>query len=183
MSRHIKGSSRSQATLFPEMLEDFVAKENPVRVIDVFVDGLDLENLGFKGVQSKATGRPGYHPAILLKVYIYGYLNRIQSSRCLERETQRNVELMWLTERLSPDFKTIADFRKDNHLGIKNACKTFVQMCHKFNMFSEATIAIDGSKFKASNNKDKNYTPSKIKSHIERVEKHINNYFQQLEQS
>ena len=183
MSRHIKGSSRSQATLFPEMLEDFVAKENPVRVIDVFVDGLDLENLGFKGVQSKATGRPGYHPAILLKVYIYGYLNRIQSSRCLERETQRNVELMWLTERLSPDFKTIADFRKDNHLGIKNACKTFVQMCHKFKMFSEATVAIDGSKFKASNNKDKNYTPSKIKSHIERVEKHINRYFQQLEQS
>ena len=183
MSRHIKGSSRSQVTLFPEILEDFVAKENPVRVIDVFVDGLDLESLGFKGVQSKATGRPGYHPAILLKIYIYGYLNRIQSSRCLERETQRNVELMWLTERLSPDFKTIADFRKDNHLGIKNACKTFVQMCHKFNMFSEATIAIDGSKFKASNNKDKNYTPSKIKSHIERVEKHINNYFQQLEQS
>ncbi|KGJ88349.1 IS1182 family transposase [Colwellia psychrerythraea] len=165
MSRHIKGSSPSQATLFPEILEDFVAKENPVRVIDVFVDGLDLENLGFKGVQSKATGRPGYHPAILLKIYIYGYLNRIQSSRCLERETKRNVELMWLTERLSPDFKT------------------FVQMCHKFNMFSEATVAIDGSKFKASNNKDKNYTPSKIKSHIERVEKHINRYFQQLEQS
>jgi len=183
MSRHIKGSSRSQATLFPEMLEDFVAKENPVRVIDVFVDGLDLENLGFKRVQSKATGRPGYHPAILLKIYIYGYLNRIQSSRCLERETQRNVELMWLTERLSPDFKTIADFRKDNHLGIKNTCKTFVKMCHKFNMFSEATVAIDGSKFKATNNKDKNYTPSKVKFHIERVEKHINNYFQQLEQS
>ncbi len=123
MSRHIKGLSRSQATLFPEMLDDFVAKENPVRVIDVFVDGLDLQNLGFKGVQSKATGRPGYHPAILLKIYIYGYLNRIQSSRCLERETQRNVELMWLTERLSPDFKTIADFRKDNHHGIKTPVK------------------------------------------------------------
>ena len=114
MSRHIKGLSRSQTTLFPEMLEDFVSKENPVRVIDVFVDGIDLECLGFKGVHSKTTGRPGYHPAILLKIYIYGYLNRIQSSRCLERETHRNVELMWLTERLSPDFKTIADFRKDN---------------------------------------------------------------------
>tara|TARA_B100000767_G_scaffold175378_1_gene163918 strand:+ start:262 stop:861 length:600 start_codon:yes stop_codon:yes gene_type:complete len=180
MSRHIKGSSRSQATLFPEMLEDFVAKENPVRVIDVFVDGLDLENLGFKGVQFKATGRPGYHPSILLKIYIYGYLNRIQSSRCLERETQRNVELMWLTEHLSPDCKTIADFRKDNHLGIKNACKTFVQMCHKFNMFSEATVAIEGSKFKASNNKDKNYTPSKIKSHIERVENILITIFSSL---
>jgi len=183
MSRHIKGLSRSQATLFPEMLDDFVSKENPVRVIDFFVDGLDLENLGFKGVQSKATGRPGYHPAILLKIYIYGYLNRIQSSRCLERETQLNVELMWLTERLSPDFKTIADFRKDNHRGIKNTCKTFVQMCHKFNMFSGATVAIDGSNFRASNNKDKNYTPSKVKFHIELVEKHINKYFQQLEQS
>ena len=180
MSRHIKGSSRSQATLFPEMLEDFVAKENPVRVIDVFVDGLDLENLGFKGVQFKATGRPGYHPSILLQIYIYGYLNRIQSSRCLERETQRNVELMWLTEHLSPDCKTIADFRKDNHLGIKNACKTFVQMCHKFNMFSEATVAIEGSKFKASNNKDKNYTPSKIKSHIERVENILITIFSSL---
>ena len=180
MSRHIKGSSRSQATLFPEMLEDFVAKENPVRVIDVFVDGLDLENLGFKGVQFKATGRPGYHPSILLQIYIYGYLNRMQSSRCLEQETQRNVELMWLTEHLSPDCKTIADFRKDNHHGIKNACKTFVQMCHKFNMFSEATVAIEGSKFKASNNKDKNYTPSKIKSHIERVENILITIFSSL---
>jgi transposase len=181
MSRHIKGLSRSQTTLFPEMLEDFISKENPVRVIDVFVDGLDLEHLGFKGVQSKATGRPGYHPAILLNIYIYGYLNRIQSSRCLERETQRNVELMWLTERLSPDFKTIADFRKDNRSGIKNTCKTFVQMCHKLNMFNDATVAIDGSKFRASNNKDNNYTPSKVNFHIERVEKNINSYLQQLE--
>ncbi len=115
MSRNIKGSSRFQVTLFPEMLDDFV-------------DGLDLENLGFKGVQSKATGRPGYHPAILLKICSYGYLNRIQSSRCLERETQRNVELMWLTERLSPDFKTIAGFRKDNHRGIKSTYKTFVHL-------------------------------------------------------
>jgi transposase len=117
MSRHIKGSSRSQATLFPEMLEDFVAKEHPVRVIDVFVEGLDLENLGFKGVQSKATGRPGYHPAVLLKIYIYGYLNRIQSSRYLERETQRNVELMWLTERLSPDpYIVITFLRNQKHI-------------------------------------------------------------------
>ena len=181
MSRHIKGLSRFQATLFPEMLEDFVSKENPVRVIDVFVDGLDLDHLGFKSVKPKNTGRPGYHPATLLKIYIYGYLNRIQSSRCLERETQRNVELMWLTERLSPDFKTIADFRKDNRAGIKNTCKNFVQMCHKLNMFNDATVAIDGSKFRASNNKDNNYTPSKVKFHIERVEKNINSYLQQLE--
>ena len=181
MSRHIKGLSRSQATLFPEILDDFVSKENPVRVIDVFVDELDLEHLGFKGVKAKNTGRPGYHPATLLKIYIYGYLNRIQSSRCLERETQRNVELMWLTERLSPDFKTIADFRKDNGAGIKNTCKTFVKMCYQLNMFNDATVAIDGSKFKASNNKKNNFTSSKIKFHIERVEKSINKYLNQLD--
>jgi len=181
MSRHIKGLSRSQATLFPEMLDDLVSEENPVRVIDVFVDELDLEHLGFKGVKPKNTGRPGYHPAILLKIYIYGYLNRIQSSRCLERETQRNVELMWLTERLSPDFKTIADFRKDNAAGIKNTCKIFVRMCYQLNMFNDATVAIDGSKFKASNNKKNNFTSGKIKFHIERVEKGINKYLNQLD--
>jgi len=163
------------------VLDDFVSKENPVRVIDVFVDELDLEHLGFKGVKAKSTGRPGYHPATLLKIYIYGYLNRIQSSRCLERETQRNVELMWLTERLSPDFKTIADFRKDNASGIKNTCKIFVKMCYKLNMFNDATVAIDGSKFKASNNKKNNFTSGKIKFHIERVEKSINKYLNQLD--
>jgi transposase len=183
MSHHIKGKSRSQATFFPEVLDDFVSTENPVRVIDVFVDELDLSELGFKGVVPKDTGRPNYHPAILLKLYLYGYLNRIQSSRRLEREANRNIELMWLTERLAPDFKTIADFRKNNGEGIKQTCKTFIGLCRQLNMFSDAVVAIDGSKFKASNNKAKNYTPKKLKNEMARVEKHINHYLEQLDQA
>jgi len=181
MSHHIKGKSRAQATFFPEVLDDFVSTENPVRVIDVFVDELDLSELGFKGVVPKDTGRPNYHPAMLLKLYLYGYLNRIQSSRRLEREANRNIELMWLTERLAPDFKTIADFRKNNGQGIKQTCRTFVGLCRQLNMFSDAVIAIDGSKFKASNNKSKNYTARKLKTEMARVEKHIDRYLNQLD--
>jgi transposase len=181
MSHHIKGKSRSQATFFPEVLDDFVSTENPVRVIDVFVDELDLNELGFKGVVPKDTGRPNYHPAMLLKLYLYGYLNRIQSSRRLEREANRNIELMWLTERLAPDFKTIADFRKNNGSGIKQCCRTFIDLCRQMNMFSDALVAIDGSKFKASNNKSKNYTPRKLQASMERVEKHIARYLSQLD--
>ena len=181
MSHFIKGESRTQVTLFPEALDDFVTEENPVRVIDAFVDGLDLKHLGFNRSIPKHTGRPGYHPATLLKLYVYGYLNRIQSSRRLEQETQRNVELMWLIERLTPDFKTIADFRKDNAKGIKNTCRTFVQLCRKMNMFSDSMYAIDGSKFKALNSKENNFTPSKLKFHITRVEKHIDAYLKQLD--
>jgi len=132
-------------------------------------------------IEVNLTGRPGYHPAILLKLYVYGYLNRIQSSRRLEQETHRNVELMWLTERLTPDFKTIADFRKDNAKGIKNTCRTFVELCRKMNMFSDSMFAIDGSKFKAVNSKENNFTPSKLKFHITRVEKHIDAYLKQLD--
>ena len=183
MSHHIKGKSRAQATFFPEVLDDFVSHENPVRVIDVFVDELDLNELGFNGVVPKDTGRPNYHPAMLLKLYLYGYLNRIQSSRRLEREANRNIELMWLTERLAPDFKTIADFRKNNGEGIKQTCRTFIGLCRQLNMFSDAMVAIDGSKFKASNNKAKNYTPKKLQSEMARVEKHINHYLEQLDQS
>jgi len=176
-----KGKNRSQATFFPEVLDDFVSTENPVRVIDVFVDELDLIELGFNGVVPKDTGRPNYHPAMLLKLYLYGYLNRIQSSRRLEREANRNIELMWLTERLAPDFKTIADIRKNNGEGIKQSCRTFIGLCRQLNMFSDAVVAIDGSKFKASNNKAKNYTPRKLETEMARVEKHINQYLTQLD--
>jgi len=180
MSHHIQGQSRTQSIRFPEVLDDFVTEDNPVRVIDVFVNEINLNSLGFHRVQPKQTGRPGYHPATLLKLYIYGYLNRIQSSRRLEKETHRNIELMWLLERLQPDFKTIADFRKDNGKGIKNACRQFVELCRTLNMFSDAVFAIDGSKFKAVNNKAKNYTPSKVKFHIERVEKNIQQYLSKM---
>lgn len=127
MSHHIKGQGRNQITLFPEALDDFVTKENHVRVVDAFVDELDLHTLGFNRVIANNTGRPGYHPAALLKLYIYGYLNRIQSSRRLEKESHRNVELMWLLERLQPDFKTIADFRKDNGKAIIKVCRHFIE--------------------------------------------------------
>lgn len=181
MSHHIKGQSRTQATLFPEALDDFVTDENPVRVIDVFVDELDLLSLGFSKVKAKVTGRPGYHPATMLKLYIYGYLNRIQSSRRLERETQRNVELMWLLERLTPDFKTIADFRKDNGKGIKNVCRQFVELCRQMNMFTDGVVAIDGSKFKAVNAKKNNFTPKKAKDQIARIESNISKYLSRLD--
>ena len=148
--------------MLPECLDDYIAEDNPVRVVDAFVDELDLRQLGFEGAEPAATGRPSYHPAVLLKIYIYGYLNRIQSSRRLEREAQRNVELMWLTGRLAPDFKTIADFRQDNGAGIRNVCREFVVLCRELKLFSEAMVAIDGSKFKAVNNRDRNFTPGKI---------------------
>lgn len=180
MTHHIKGQSRHQSTLFPEVIDNFVTEDNPVRVIDFFVDQLDLLSLGFESVTAKQTGRPGYHPATMLKLYIYGYLNRIQSSRRLEKETHRNVELMWLLERLRPDFKTIADFRKDNGKGIKNVCRKFVDLCRQINMFDDSAFAIDGSKFKAVNNKAKNYTPSKVQFHIDHVESSIQDYLSQM---
>ena len=150
MKRFIEGADRDQSTLFPERLDDFVAENNPVRVVEAFVEALDLGELGFAGINPHATGRPAYHPSVLLKLYIYGYLNRINSSRRLERETQRNVELMWLIERLSPDFKTIADFRKDNGKAIRGVCREFVMLCRRLDLFTEAIVAIDGSKFKAN---------------------------------
>jgi transposase len=183
MKRFIEGVSRSQSTLFPESLEDYVAEDNPVRVVDVFVDELDLSKLGFDGMQPEATGRPPYHPATLLKIYIYGYLNRIQSSRRLERETQRNVELMWLTNRLMPDFKTIADFRKDNGPAIRSVCREFVLLCRRFNLFSETIVAIDGSKFKAVNNRDKNFTDRKFEARIEQLEESIGRYLIELDRA
>src|SRR6202163_38989 len=183
MKRFIEGEDRSQSTLFPEHLDDYIAEDNPVRVIDVFVDELDLRTLDFDGMEPEVTGRPAYHPASLLKIYIYGYLNRIQSSRRLERETQRNVELIWLTGRLSPDFKTIADFRKDNGKGIKRVCREFVVLCRKLNLFSEAIVAIDGSKFKAVNNRDKNFTDNKLKKRMAQLEESISRYLAELDRA
>lgn len=149
MKGFVEGQSRTQGALLPEMLDDFVAEANPVRVIDVFVEEFDLGKLCFAGVDPAATRRPSYHSAAMLKLYIYGYLNRIQSSRRLEREAQRNLELMWLLGRLTPDFKTVANFRKDNPKGIRGVCRQFVVLCRELGLFAEAVVAIDGSKFKA----------------------------------
>ncbi|MGB2819195.1 MAG: IS1182 family transposase, partial [Burkholderiaceae bacterium] len=181
MGRFIEGEDRSQATLLPECLDDYITEDNPVRAVDAFVEELDLHELGFAGADPAVTGRPAYHPAVLLKIYIYGYLNRIQSSRRLERETQRNLELMWLTGRLAPDFKTIADFRRDNGTGIRNACRRFVQLCRELQLFSEAIVAIDSSKFKAVNSRDRNFTPNKVDRRQQQIEESIQRYLDALE--
>ena len=183
MKRFVEGEDRRQGVLLPEFLDDYVAEDNPVRVVDVFIDELDLEALGFSGVVPEQTGRPAYHPATLLKIYLYGYLNRIQSSRRLERETQRNIELMWLTGRLMPDFKTIADFRRDSGPAIRAACAQFVVLCRQFNLFTRAIVAIDGSKFKAVNNRDKNFTVAKVAKRIEQVEASIARYLAVLDRA
>jgi transposase len=179
MSGFIQGEDRSQATLFPERLDDYVAEDSAVRVIDVFIDELDLSGLGFK-TQPNDTGRPAYHPTTMLKLFVYGYLNRVHSSRRLEREAQRNVELMWLTGRLAPDFKTIADFRKDNGAPIRLVCRQFVILCRNLNLFANAFVAIDGSKFKAVNNRDRNFTRAKMKRRIAEVDATIERYLQLL---
>jgi transposase len=181
MKRFVEGEDRRQGVLLPEYLDEYVADENPVRVIDVFVDELDLGALGFEGVVPEDTGRPAYHPAVLLKIYVYGYINQIASSRRLERETQRNVEMMWLTQRLAPDFKTIADFRKDNGKAIRATCRQFVDLCRRLELFTHALAAIDGSKFKAVNNRDKNFTKAKLQKRLEQVEASIERYMAAVE--
>ena len=181
MKRFVEGADRGQSTLFPECLEDWIEEDNPVRVIDVFVDELDLGELGFGGVDPKATGRPSYHPSALLKLYVYGYLNRVQSSRRLEREAGRNVEVMWLTGRLVPDHKTIADFRKDNGRAIRQVCTRFVALCRTMGLFAEASVAIDGSKFKAVNNRDKNFTRAKMQRRMAQIEESVARYLHQLD--
>ena len=167
--------------MFPAQLEDYVAEDNPVRVIDFFVDQLDLGELGFWRVQPKLTGRPAYDPAVMLKLYIYGYLNRVQSSRRLERECQRNVEVMWLTSCLLPDFKTIADFRKDNGPAIRKVCREFIVVCGRAGLLAGATVAIDGSKFKAVNSRDRNFTKAKAVKRLEQIEASIERYLSELE--
>jgi transposase len=181
MKRFVEGEDRRQAVLLPEYLDDYVSEENPVRVIDVFVDELDLGVVGFAGVVPEATGRPAYHPGVLLKIYVYGYINQIASSRRLERESQRNVEMMWLTGRLAPDFKTIADFRKDNGPAIRAACRQFIALCRRLDLFGHAVAAIDGSKFKAVNTRDRNFTKAKLKKRMEQVEASIERYMAALE--
>ena len=184
MKRFIQGEARSQMSLLPECLDDYISDENPVRVVEAFIDGLTLkklEKLGFAGVVPQATGRPAYHPSVMLKIYVYGYLNRVHSSRRLERECQRNVELMWLIGRLAPDFKTIANFRKENGLGIRQVCKEFVRLCRDLNLISQSTVVIDGSKFKGVNNRDRNYTPGKLKRRREELERSIERYFYRLD--
>ena len=176
MKRFVEGENRQQMILLPDCLDDYVVEDNPVRVIDVFIDELDLAALGFEGMLPATTGRPAYHPATLLKIYLYGYLNRIPSSRRLERETQRNIELMWLTGRLMPDFKTIADYRKDNGAAIRAVCREFMVLCRRLNLFTEAVVAIDGSKFKAVNNRDKNFTPNKIQGRMDQIGASIDRY-------
>jgi transposase len=181
MARFVEGVDRGQSTLFPALLDDYVTEDNPVRAVDVFVDALDLDKLGFVGVQPLETGRPGYHPGTMLKLYIYGYLNRVPSSRRLERECQRNIEMIWLTGQLAPDFKTIADFRKDNGKAIREVCREFVALCRKLDLLVAASVAIDGSKFKAVNARDKNFTEAKMKRRLERIDESIARYLSQLE--
>ena len=181
MKRFVEGEDRRQGALLPHCLDDYVTENNPVRVIEAFIDELDLATLGFDGVVPETTGRPAYHPATLLKIYLYGYLNRVQSSRRLEREAQRNIELMWLTGRLAPDFKTIADFRKDNGAAIRAVCSQFVVLCRQLGLFTRAVVAIDGSKFKAVNNRDKNYTVAKVIGRMEQVDASIARYLRALD--
>ena len=181
MKRFVQGIDRGQATLLPECLEDWIGEDNPVRVIDAFVDALDLGEIGFAGVEPAATGRPSYHPSVLLKLYIYGYLNRIQSSRRLEREAGRNLEVLWLLRRLAPDHKTIADFRTDNGAALRKACARFVELCREIGLLTSTSVAIDGSKFKAVNNRDKNFTEGKVARRWAQLEESVARYLSQLD--
>src|SRR5665648_250723 len=181
MRRFVEGADRGQSTLFPDRLETGIGEDNPVRVIDVFVEELDLADLGFGGVDPEATGRPAYHPSVLLKLYIYGYLNRVQSSRRLEREAGRNLEVMWLLGRLVPDDKVIADFRKDNGSAIRKVCARFVNICRQMGLLAKASVAIDGSKFKAVNNRDRNFTKGKVERRRAQLEESVARYLSQLD--
>ena len=181
MKRFVQGLDRGQATLLPECLEYWIGDDNPVRVIDAFVDALDLGEIGFAGVEPAATGRPSYHPSVLLKLYIYGYLNRIQSSRRLEREAGRNLEVLWLLRRLAPDHKTIADFRTDNGAALRKVCTRFVELCREIGLLTSTSVAIDGSKFKAVNNRDKNFTEGKVARRWAQLEESVARYLSQLD--
>jgi len=181
MRRFVEGTDRGQSTLLPECLDDWIDENNSVRVIDAFVEALNLFELGFVGVEPELTGRPSYHPSVLLKLYIYGYLNRVQSSRRLEREAGRNFEVMWLLGRLVPDHKTIADFRKDNGRAIRKVCARFVELCREMGLLATASVAIDGSKFKAVNNRDRNFTRAKVERRRAQLEESVARYLSQLD--
>ncbi len=181
MGRFVECVDRTQLSLLPECLEDWVDENNAVHVIEAFVESLDLSDLGFSSAMAKATGRPAYHPSVLLKLYIYGYLNRVQSSRRLEREAGRNVELMWLLGRLAPDHKTIADFRKDNGVALRKVCTRFVALCRTMGLLTGEAVVIDGSKFKAVNNRDRNFTQAKMARRLAQIEENIARYLSQLD--
>ena len=181
MKRFVEDECREQSVLLPERLDYWIAEDNPVRAVDAFVYELNFISLGFESADPADTGRSAYHPGTLLKIYICGYLNRIQSSRRLEREAQRNVELIWLTGRLAPDFKTIADFRRDNGAAIRKVCAQFVELCRGVGLFSQALAVIDGSKFKAVNNRDKNFTPHKLKARQQQLEQSVARYLAELD--
>ena len=181
MKRFLVGADRGQSTLLPECLDEWIDESNPVRAVDAFVDALDLGKLGFEGVVPEVTGRPSYHPSALLKLYIYGYLNRVQSSRRLEREAGRNLEVIWLLGRLAPDDKTIADFRKDNGSAIRKVCAQFVALCRDMGLLTKASVAIDGSKFKAVNNRDRNFTRAKVERRRAQIEESVVRYLSQLD--
>lgn len=181
--RHIQGTSRQQTTLLPDTLEDYVGTDNPVRVIDAFIDTLDMQALGFLKANTKITGRKPYCPSDLLKLYVYGYFNRVRSSRRLEKECHRNLEVLWLMKRLAPDFKTIANFRKQNTKAIKGACQQFVQFCRKADLLGSKLVAIDGSKFRAAASKDRVLTPSSIEKQCESIDKRIEHYLKELDKS
>jgi len=183
MKRFIEGENRFQSTLFPESLEDYIADDNPVRVIDAFVDGLDLKQLGFDRAEPSKTGRPGYEPAVMLKIYVYGYLNRLTTTRVLEQETHRNVDLIWLTGRLMPDHKTIGEFRRNNRKAVRRVCAEFVGICRELKLFEQVIVAIDGSKFKAVNSRDKNFTRKSIKRRMKRLQEHIDRYLTILDEA
>jgi transposase len=182
MARFIEGRDRDQATLFPERLDEAIEADNPVRVVDAFVDALDLAEIGFD-VEPEATGRPGYHPATLLKIYLYGYLNQVQSSRRLERECQRNIEVMWLVGQLTPDFKTIADFRRNNGPAIRKVCTRFVALCRGMHLLDGNAVAIDGSKFKAVNHREKNFTKDRLAKRMAAIESTIERYLKELDRT
>jgi len=181
MKRFVAGAGRRQSTLLPECLDDFIDESNAIRVIDVFVDTLDLAEMSFEGMEAATTGRPSYHPSTLLKLYTYGYLNRVQSSRHLEREAGRNVEVMWLLGRLAPDHRTIVDFRKDNGLALRKVCARFVELCREMGLLTTASIAIDGSKFKAANNRDRDFTRAKVQQRRAGLEESVACYLSQLD--
>src|SRR5882757_4374182 len=179
---HILGHDRCQMLLLPEAVDDYVGADNPVRFIDAFVDGLDLATLGFIGTVPKATGRPGYAPADLLKLYIYGYLNRVRSSRRLETETHRNIEMIWLLRHLKPDFKTIADFRRDNRAAFRAVFREFVLLCRQLDLFGRELLADDGTRIKAVNNKDRNFTRASLREFIRRADEWLEDYLKRLDE-
>lgn len=178
---YITGEDRNQITLFPEAMDDYIADDNPVRVIEVFVNSLDMRELGFQRAEPNDCGRPPYDPRDLLKLYLYGYLNRIRSSRRLETEASRNIELIWLLQKLKPDFKTIADFRKDNSKAIKGVFKHFTLLCRDWDLYGKEVIAIDGSKFRASNSKRSNFSKKKIQRHLKYIDEKIASYLSEMD--